>query len=499
MTAPAKAIRIHPDDNVAVAIQAIDPGTLVAVNGATLSAADAIPPGHKIALTPIAQDQQVIKYGYPIGKATQTIEVGQHVHTHNIATRLGHTETYTYEPIKWSHESIADNAAFDGFPRADGQVGIRNDIWIIPTVGCVNRIARELSQQAKNLCTRGTVERVIAFEHPYGCSQLGDDLLNTQKLLAALARHPNAGGVLVVGLGCENNNIAAFQTVLGQTDPNRVKFLCTQDVENEYTAGMTLIEQLVHNAQNIERQPIPASRLKVGLKCGASDGFSGITANPLLGAFSDQLIAMGGTTLLTEVPEMFGAETILMNRCATPETFERCVKLIDNFKSYYTAHGQPVHENPSPGNKEGGITTLEEKSFGCIQKGGSSPVVDVLDYTQSALKTGLNLVSAPGNDIVSTTALAAAGAHLVLFTTGRGTPLGGPVPTIKIASHTSLAKRKPTWIDFDAGVALEGVPLNELASQLFATVLEIVSGQKSTRNERKSFHDIAIFKNGVTL
>lgn len=441
--------------------------------------------GHKYALRDIAKGEDIIKYGNPIGHATADIKAGEHVHTHNVATNLSGTLSYTYDDAVVEFPTADTGRTFMGYVRENGDVGIRNEIWIINTVGCVNKIAERLA----------ALTGAYAFVHPFGCSQLGDDQALTQKILRGLVNHPNAAGVLVLGLGCENNNIPLFKEVLGEYNPNRVRFLNCQDEEDEIAAGVAIIEQLKAYAAQFKPVELPVSRLRVGLKCGGSDGYSGISANPLVGRFSDKLIAMGGSCVLTEVPEMFGAEHLLMQRCINREIFEKTVALINDFKDYYTRHNQVVYENPSPGNKKGGITTLEEKSLGCVQKGGSAPVVDVLDYGDILSKNGLSLLNGPGNDIVAITNLTAAGAHMILFTTGRGTPLGGPVPTVKVATNHDLATRKKEWIDFDSSPVLEGVDLDE---EFLSYVLEVASG-KQTKNEINGYREISIFKDGVTL
>ncbi|MBQ6829851.1 MAG: altronate dehydratase [Clostridia bacterium] len=444
--------------------------------------------GHKYALRDIAAGENVIKYGNPIGHAICAIAAGEHVHTHNMQTNLGDTLTYTYEPQFTPVTLVDSEKRFMGYLREDGRVGIRNEIWIVNTVGCVNKTAKRLAD----------LTGAKHFEHPFGCSQLGDDHTKTQQILKGLVNHPNAAGVLVLGLGCENNNIAAFQKVLGSWDDRRVKFLNTQDVEDEIAAGVALIDELKQYADTFSPTPLPLSKLVVGLKCGGSDGYSGITANPVVGAFSDRLIAYGGSCVLTEVPEMFGAEQLLMQRCETKELFDKTVKMVNNFKDYFRRHNQVIYENPSPGNKAGGITTLEEKSLGCVQKGGLAPVVDVLDYGDIVTKNGLSLLNGPGNDIVAVTNLTAAGAHLILFTTGRGTPVGAPVPTVKIATNHALAERKAHWIDFDASPLLGGATMDELAERLTDTVIAVASGEP-TKNERNGYHEISIFKDGIVL
>ena len=436
--------------------------------------------GHKYALRDLKSGENVIKYGMPIGHATCDIAKGEHVHTHNVATNLGDLLEYTYEPEFTPVEKVDDARTFMGFRRADGQVGIRNDIWVIPTVGCVNNLCRRLAATCGG----------IPLEHPYGCSQLGDDHETTANLLAALAHHPNAGGVLVVALGCENNTLETFKERLGDVSKLNIRFLRAQDAGDEFERGKELIAELVAN-RTAEREPVPVSELKIGLKCGGSDGFSGLTANPLVGRLSDWLVARGGYTVLTEVPEMFGAETLLMKRCKDRATFDKCVKMINDFKDYYTRHNQVCYENPSPGNKAGGITTLEDKSLGCVQKGGSSPVVDVLGYGERLKEPGLSLLTGPGNDLVASTVLAAAGCHVVLFTTGRGTPFGTVVPTMKIATNTKLATDKAAWIDWDA----MGNPDTEAFAE---KVLAVASGEPAT-NERFGAKEFAIFKDGVTL
>ncbi len=441
--------------------------------------------GHKYALCDIRAGEAIIKYGYPIGRATADIPAGAHVHSHNLATALAGEITYAYEPEYVLPEPIETDMTFMGYRRENGDVGIRNDVWIINTVGCVNEIARRLANMTGALC----------FEHPFGCSQLGDDQCVTQYILRGLVNHPNAGGVLVLGLGCENNNIDVFKKTLGAYDPRRVKFLNCQDAEDELAQGVSLIAELQAYAATFVREPIPISALRVGLKCGGSDGLSGITANPLVGRLTDKLVAMGGACVLTEVPEMFGAEHLLMKRCVSRELFDKTVDMINRFKAYFIRHDQPIYENPSPGNKAGGITTLEEKSLGCVQKGGCAPVVDVLGYGDTVTKSGLSLLDGPGNDIVAVTNLTAAGAHVVLFTTGRGTPLGAPVPTVKIATNRTLAETKPNWIDFDASGVLDG---EDLTDDLLAYIVAVASGEE-TANERNGYREISIFKDGVTL
>ena len=487
-----KSIRIHPLDNVAVALTDLHAGETVA--GITLR--EDVPAGHKVALAPLHPGDKVIKYGCPIGHATVEVAPGSWLHTHNVRTDLSDTLTYTYTPTHPHLEKHAPDT-FPGFPREDGRAGVRNEIWIIPTVGCVNDIASALARRAQKFL-HGSVEDVIAFRHPYGCSQMGDDQENTRRLLADLIRHPNAGGVLVLGLGCENSGVDTLRPYLGEEPLPRVRTLVCQEVEDELAAGEELLRELIDQAAPWERVPVSTEKLVIGLKCGGSDGFSGITANPTIGAFSDRLIARGGTTILTEVPEMFGAETLLMDRCESEAVFRQTVSLINDFKHYFTANHQTVYENPSPGNKKGGITTLEDKSLGCTQKSGSAPVVDVLPYAHRVEKPGLNLLSAPGNDLVAATALAAAGAQIVLFSTGRGTPFACLVPTVKIASNPILAQRKRNWIDFSAAPALEGVSIEQLGEALYRKVLAVAGGEP-VKSEEAGFHDLAIFKQGVTL
>ncbi len=441
--------------------------------------------GHKYAVRDIKAGENIIKYGQPIGHATSDIKCGEHVHTHNVKTNLSGKIEYTYEPSETADEKKETDLTFKGYVRKNGDVGIRNDIWIVNTVGCVNKVAEELSR----------LTGAKHFPHPFGCSQLGEDQGVTQKILSGMVNHPNAGGILVLGLGCENNHIAEFKKVLGEFDESRVKFLNAQDFDDEIEEGVRLIEELKQNAAKDVRVDVPISKLRVGLKCGGSDGFSGITANPLVGRFCDKLTSFGGSCVLTEVPEMFGAEHLLMNRAENKEIFEKIVALINNFKEYYERHNQVIYENPSPGNKAGGITTLEEKSLGCVQKGGLSKVVDVLDYGDKLTKSGLSLLNGPGNDMVAVTNLMAAGVHLILFTTGRGTPLGTAVPTVKISTNKELSVKKANWIDFDASPALLGEALTD---ELICYIIEVANGKK-TKNEQKGYEEISIFKDGVTL
>lgn len=492
-------LKIHENDNVVVALETIPSGTVITLSGIDedkVIALEEIPAGHKMALCDIPQGEEIVKYGSRIGLASQAIPKGSWIHTHNVKTALGDLLEYTYEPVN-VEERVTEDATFMGFKRSNGKVGVRNEIWIIPTVGCVNNVATAIARQA-NSFIKGSVEEVIAFPHPYGCSQMGEDQEHTRAILADLIHHPNAGGVLVLGLGCENSNIDVLKPYLGDYDEKRVKFLVAQESEDEITDALDLVKELIEYASVLEREPISVSQLVIGMKCGGSDGLSGITANPLVGKFSDLLISKGGTTILTEVPEMFGAETILMNRCADKELFEKTVSLINDFKNYFKSHNQTIYENPSPGNKKGGISTLEDKSLGCTQKSGSTLVKGVLAYGETVQTKGLNLLSAPGNDLVAATALAAAGAHIVLFTTGRGTPFASPVPTVKISTNSRLAHQKANWIDYNAGVLVEGHDMTSETEQLFRYVVKVASGKKVC-SESAGFHDMAIFKQGVTL
>ena len=491
-----KLIRINPRDNVAVALHPVAAGETLLVGGGAVTAAEEIPQGHKIALAGIACGQPVVKYGYPIGHATADIAAGAWVHTHNMRTNLSGEEEYSYEPKVPAVEPV-EPETFMGFRRRDGRVAVRNEIWIIPTVGCVNDVAKKLAADSQDLVA-GSVEGLYAFTHPYGCSQTGADHAQTRKLLAALARHPNAGAVLVLSLGCENLQHDQFVEELGGYDPDRIKFLTCQDVEDEFAAGRALLEECAAYASQFRREPVPVSGLVIGMKCGGSDGLSGVTANPTVGVFSDMMIARGGSTVLTEVPEMFGAEGMLLDRCVSREVFDKAAKMLNNFKDYFISHHETVYENPSPGNKKGGITTLEDKSCGCVQKGGTAPIADVIGYGDAVTAHGLNMLYGPGNDLVSATAMTAAGAHIILFTTGRGTPFGAPAPTIKIASNSQLAAKKSGWIDFDAGPVADGEPIDEAAERLFGLVLRTAGGER-TKSEKMGFREIAIFKDGVTL
>ena len=489
-------MKINENDNVIVALKEMKKGEKISLENTEIEALETIPAGHKMAVKDICEGADVIKYGFRIGTAKEDIKAGQWVHTHNIKTALGDLLEYKYEPVHME-EKITEDATFLGFQRPDGKVGVRNEIWIIPTVGCVNNIATALAKRA-NAKVKGSVQEVIAFPHPYGCSQMGDDQEHTRTILADLINHPNAGGVLVLGLGCENSNIDVLKPYIGDYDEKRVKFLVCQEVEDEMEKGGELLEELIDYAAAFEREPISVSKLIIGMKCGGSDGFSGITANPLVGRFSDLLISKKGTTILTEVPEMFGAETILMNRCENEQLFDKTVELINDFKQYFKDNHQTIYENPSPGNKAGGISTLEEKALGCTQKCGKSYVSGVMPYGERLQKKGLNLLSAPGNDLVAATTLAACGCHMVLFTTGRGTPFGTFVPTMKISTNSNLAKNKPGWIDFNAGVIVENEPMEKTCERFIDYVIKVASGE-FVNNEKKGYREIAIFKTGVTL
>lgn len=493
-----RALQLHPRDGVAVALADLDAGEMVRIAGESIELTQAIPKGHKFALREHAAGSPVVKYGAPIGLTTASIERGAHVHVHNLRSALGPEASFDFEPQPLAVAAPLTRT-FLGYEREDGRAATRNELWILPTVGCVARTADALARAfSVRVAGSGSIDGVHAFGHAFGCSQLGSDLENTQKILARLATHPNAGGVLVLGLGCESNHLEAFRPFLGDQDTSRIRFLSAQSSADEHEEGLTLLAELAALAERYRRKELPASRLRVGLKCGGSDGLSGITANPLLGRFTTRLAAAGGGAVLTEVPEMFGAEAALFGRAVNEDVFERAVSLVKRFRRYYADHGQPVYENPAPGNKAGGITTLEEKSLGCVQKGGDAPVHDVIAYGERASAPALTLLEAPGNDPVSTTALVAAGATLVLFTTGRGTPLGSPVPTIKVSTNSELARKKPGWIDFDAGPLVAGGDPDALDADFAELVFSVASGTR-TKNELNEQRDIGIFKSGVTL
>jgi altronate hydrolase len=505
--ADARLIRIHPSDNVAVTIAPLAAGTVARVDGREVELRSDVAAGHKIALQPLAAGDVVVKYGFPIGSVATDTQPGDWVHSDNLKTRLEGELDYRYSPRRVKIEQPKAIPTFMGYRRKNGAVGTRNEIWIINTVGCVNHAAERIAKLAADRFAErlgeryaGRIDGVHSFSHPYGCSQLGDDLKNTQRVLAGMLRHPNAGGVLVLGLGCENNQMQSLLAQAGNVDQERLRFFNTQEVLDEVEEGLNAIESLVAVMEKDERVECPASDLVLGMKCGGSDGFSGITANPLVGLISDRITALGGTALLTEVPEMFGAEQVLMERAASEEVFNDIVSMVNAFKDYFLRHNQPVYENPSPGNKAGGLTTLEEKSLGAIQKGGRAIITDVLSYGERATRPGLALLEAPGNDGVSSTAMMASGATLLLFTTGRGTPLGFPVPTVKISSNTDIATRKPHWIDFNAGELLDGTAdMDTLAEKLFQYILDVASGRTLTNNEKHGYREIAIWKEGVTL
>ncbi|MEO5816714.1 MAG: altronate dehydratase family protein [Gemmatimonadaceae bacterium] len=493
------AVRIHPDDNVAVAIRPLSTGEDVMVGDVHITLREDIPAGHKFALDRLDVGEPIMKYGFPIGAMTAPVSAGHWVHSHNLRTQLEGMSEYVYRPGSVKAPSADTMPTFEGYLRADGRVGTRNEVWILNTVGCVNFVAEGI---AKNAADRvgSAVDGIYAFGHPFGCSQLGDDLSHTQAVLAGLMRNPNAGGVLVLGLGCENNQMEQLLARAGDVDRSRIRFFNSQDVVDERASGVAMVEELVTRMADDRRATRPASELVIGHKCGGSDGFSGISANAVVGRIADRLTSLGGGVLLTEVPEMFGAEQLLMNRATSEPVYEQLVAMINDFKAYFIRHGQNIYENPSPGNKAGGLTTLEEKSLGAIQKGGQAPVTRVLRYGEPATNGGLSLLEGPGNDGVSCTAMIASGATVLLFTTGRGTPLGFPVPTIKISSNSEIAAKKPHWIDFNAGALLDGTrSMDALADELFAYVLDIASGSKRTNNEQHGYREIAIWKDGVTL
>jgi altronate hydrolase len=492
-------IKINPADSVVVCLRPFQKGETIEVDGKSVTLLQDTPAGHKVLINDAAQGDNIIKYGYPIGHAKEDLKEGQWVNENNLKTNLSGTLSYEYHPVNEKLNIPADNRTFNGYRRKNGEVGIRNEVWIVPTVGCVNGIAERLASLLEKETQLEGIDAVHAWHHNYGCSQLSGDHENTRKVLRDIVLHPNAGAVLVLSLGCENNQPDDFMAMLGDYDHDRIKLLVTQKVEgDEVEAGMEILRGLYNIAKQDKREACPLNELRVGLKCGGSDGFSGITANPLVGEFSDFLVAQGGTSILTEVPEMFGAETILMNRCETPALFEQTVKLVNDFKEYFLSHGEPVGENPSPGNKAGGISTLEDKALGCTQKCGRAPVSGVLGYGDRLQVKGLNLLSAPGNDLVASTALAASGCQIVLFTTGRGTPFGTFIPTMKISTNSTLFRNKPNWIDFNAGQLVEGRPMRDVLNDFIDKIISVANGEPS-QNEKNGYREISIFKNGVTL
>ena len=492
-------LKINPADSVVVCLTEKKKGEIIEVDGQRITLNQDTPAGHKVLIKDVMEGENIIKYGYPIGHARQALKAGDWVNENNLKTNLSGTLEYTYQPVNEELNIKKENRTFKGYCRKNGDVGVRNEIWIVPTVGCVNGIAERLAKKLREETGCKDIDNIYAWHHNYGCSQLSEDHENTRKVLRDICLHPNAGAVLVLSLGCENNQPEDFMAMLGDYDKDRIRLLVTQRVEgDEVEAGMQVLRELYNKVKEDRREDVPVSELRIGLKCGGSDGFSGITANPLVGEFSDWLVAQGGTSVLTEVPEMFGAETILMNRCRTEQLFDQTVSMINNFKNYFLSHGEPVGENPSPGNKAGGISTLEDKALGCTQKCGKAPVSGVMEYGDRLEHKGLNLLSAPGNDLVAATALASCGCHIVLFTTGRGTPFGTFVPTMKIATNPTLAKNKPMWVDFSAGQLVEGRTMQELLPEFIDKVLSVASGQPA-RNEENDYREISIFKNGVTL
>lgn len=491
-------LKINDNDNVIIAVTNLETGQVINDNNSEFTLVENIRRGHKIAVNDIKMGENIIKYGYVIGSATVDIKKGQWIHTHNLKTNLSGTIDYEYSPRLIQTKKVNGPKTFLGYRRRNGDVGIRNELWIVPTTGCVNGVGEAIINKFREQVAPIGIDHINVYKHSYGCSQLGDDHANTRTILANICKHPNAGGVLVLSLGCENNTLKEFKIALDQYDVERTKFLVTQKAGNELEEGVKLLKEIYQVMKNDSRVEVPISELKIGLKCGGSDAFSGITANPLLGEFSDYLVENGGSTILTEVSEMFGAETILMDRAESLPIFEDTVDLVNDFKEYYISHNQPIYENPSPGNKEGGLTTIEEKSLGCTQKSGNSKVVNVLNYGEVIKKRGLNLLYGPGNDLVSCTAMGASGCQMVLFTTGRGTPFGSFIPTIKVSTTTSVYNRKPHWIDFNAGVLLEDKTMDELIDEFINYIINIASGEY-VKNEINGYREIAMFKTGITL
>ncbi len=485
------AVKIHPEDDVMVALHDLPAGT--EVEGIVLL--EDVKQAHKFAIHDMKAGELLHKYGNVIGRLKCDVKKGQWIHSDELGTALDEAPTYHYQKGKVTPKKESQRT-WQGYLREDGRAGTRNDLFLIPTVGCVNLQLQTLREKFLELHPE-MKGRVQIANHPYGCSQLGGDFENTASLLSGIAHNPNAGGVLVLGLGCENNRLSEFVKRLSDIPEKRLRYFNSQDYEDEIEHGLAMLEELYFNMKDDSRVTLPLSKLTLGLKCGGSDGFSGLTANPLLGLAADEIGACGGQVGLTEVPEMFGAEQDLMNRAKDEATYKKVVALIENFKAYYARNNQPCYENPSPGNKDGGITTLEEKSNGCVLKGGHLEVEDVLDYGERFHSPGLSLLNGPGNDIVASTNLLAAGATIICFTTGRGTPFSSIVPTLKLATNHKLASFKSNWIDFDCQVVFEK-GFEEAKEELLDLIVRVASGEKS-KGEEHGMAQIALFKTGVTL
>lgn len=454
--------------------------------GVCLTETDNIPAGHKVALCDINKDDFVIKYGQIIGRATQFIPKGSWVHSHNLRSHLDEKMEYEYNYKAFNPEIKA--GTFLGYKRDKGRAGIRNEIYIIPTVGCVNNVCMRVEKLCQKY-VKGSIDGIFALTHQFGCSQLGEDNDNIKKLLCSVALNPNASYVLFVGLGCENNGLDGIKEYLKPFNRDNIAYFNCQEVEDDVSYAVDIIKGFADKVKDLKREEVSLKELCIGLKCGGSDGYSGLTANPLVGTITDKFVSLGASAILTEVPEMFGAEQLLMNKCKDKQVFVKYKEMIENFKAYYTDNGFPVYENPSPGNKKGGITTLEEKSLGCVEKAGSTEIVDVLEYGELVTKSGVSVLNAPGNDLIASTALAASGCQIVLFTTGRGTPFSTFVPTMKIATNDRLSNFKSNWIDFNA--------FSMNAEGLFDIIMSTVNGVYKCKNEDQ--REIAFYKTGVTL
>lgn len=484
-------LRLHPKDNVALALRPLPSGARVSVEGISLFTRDPIPYGHKVALVSIPKGGRIIKYGYPIGRAVRSISPGEHVHVHN--TESGRAHGDTARPVIREESSLIPRFPQDtflGFRRQDGRVGVRNHVLVMASVHCVNggveRIGRE-------------VPGVVALPHIYGCSQLGEDLAQTRRVLEGYVSHPNVGATLIVGLGCEA--LPTRELVDGLRDRGyRVELLLLQEIGGSRAAvrkGKELAAELLGEVGKLRPEPVPLSELVVGVECGGSDAWSGVTANPAVGAIADALVAHGGTVILSEVTEFIGAEHILAARAISPEVGKAILRAVARREGVAVEMGVDLRgAQPSPGNMEGGLTTIEEKSLGAIVKGGTTPVREFLGYGERPSARGLVVMDTSGNDLESVTGMVAGGAQVVLFTTGRGTPVGNPiVPVIKISSNTPLYERMRDDLDFDAGSILRGEPPTSVAARLAALLLEVAGG-RPTQAEVWGHREFAIEPRG---
>jgi len=501
-TAENSAIHLHPTDNVAIARVQLGAGTELRVAGQRLEVKEAISAGHKIALVAIPQGAVVLRYGQVIGRARQPIERGRHVHTHNLAFEELHFD-YEYPSGETPLPARRASPTFLGYPREDGSVGTRNYIAVVAASNCAAHTAEMIARSFDGESLPANIDGVVAFPHGEGCGHtIGPDTAQLRRTLAGVLAHPNVSAAVILGLGCEVNQIEHY---LGPNAPRTSRLVgmtlqSSGGTRGAVTAARAEIARLMEQCSAEQRKEVPASGIVLGLNCGGSDSFSGITANPALGVCSDMLAELGATAVLAETTEIFGAEHLLVRRARNRQVAEKLLSFVQGYKQYLTRFAGSFDDNPSPGNKEGGLTNIIEKSLGAVAKAGTSPLTDAVDYAEPVHTPGFVFMNTPGYDPVSLTGLAAGGCNLIAFTTGRGSAIGFPsVPVLKIASNSHTYRRMQDNMDINAGTIADGEKsVQQVGGEIFEMLLRVASGER-TRAESLGHQEFVPWRIGPVL